>query len=777
MRYPSLRRTSPKAILVPSLSGGLNLADALNMVNDNQLTDVKNMWFQNATLKTRPAIVEKSNLGTAIANSGTFHKNYIVDLEQSVDGEKSVLCVHKTANEDTPSTTYLIKKIVKGEIDFTLNFTMGDYIVDECFFTSKPTVKYNHIIDFPNYLPEGTILSGTGIFMHISENKKFPHKIENDIVTEYVTKKIIRLCEIVFNETTQEYIIYQYGYEDYYKPTVYINGKGDSYSSLPITDDTSYAPATFFEGYSEYTQTMHKFCYTTDGTSASFTMPINLSGMVVRITLYKPFENKYYQSVRHFVVEGVEIPLWLSEYGITGENGYGVTLNNNTFTFTDVPPNALNGFENNLVIEVGRWYDVFKEDEYVTEFGKEAGEKIIDSKLHGATITKWFGGTGKGTRLFFGGCSGKHQNILMWSKVNDPSYISENNYNYVGTAAQKITALHRQNESLVIFKENELFYTQYTGQLSTDANEVISGAVIDVETNSTIFPFFQINSEVGCNIPKSIQLCGNRLVWATKNKKIYTLKSANQYSNANIFELSETIERGLKTLTEEELNHCKSCVYEGYYILTFDNKTYLLNIDNYYYKNTNAYADSRNQKRRLEWFYWETPKSNGLDETAYLVDEAGCHIISFYVGDSSDLKTYCHAYSYLLDENGTEDITHSIAGGSLSYSYNPINSIIQTKIFDFNAPDRYKKIEQLYIGFGETGGTTTIKYITENGTKETGQLELYGNADEYSPEYIKIKRLLPGVKRALRFGVRLDCIGKIAVNNIILKYNYIGVVR
>ena len=772
MRYPSLNKLPQQAISVPSLSGGLNLADSLHLVNDNQLTDVKNMWFKNSILQTRPAVKEQSELlNESRVSDGHLITNFFVDLEQTVDGEKVGLLINKDVDLNALSTYYNIQKISKGNVEWLATGQIKHKVESECFFTAKPTSKYNHISDAVNGFGSNVELEGTGIFMHIS------YMMEN---ANY--KKVTALCEIVKSNAWVNFGIYHYGSEDYYSPIVYINGKGDSYSELPINDNTEYAPASFYEGYSEYYQAIHKFCFTTDGVSKTYTLPITLEDKVIKITLNdtgKWYSNETFIDSRTLEEGGITVNLWY--YGDPEEQTqYTCIVNKNSITFqSTLPLNALNNFENNLVIEVSDWNDNL--------YNQEMGKTIKDSKLYGANICKWFGGTGKGTRLFLSGTKDEHKNIVMWSKVNDPSYISENNYNYVGTSAQRITALHKQSDMLVIFKEDELFYTEYTGQQEITASQVTSGAIIDIETNSSVFPFYQIHSEIGCDIPKSIQLCGNRLVWATNKNKIYTLKSANQYSNANVFELSQTIERRLRTLTDEEIKLCKSCVYDGYYILSFDNKSFVLNIENYYYKNTSAYADSRQQNRKFEWSYWEYPKEQLRDTFCY-VDAAGCHILNLYVFTSLTDDGYPYSYltckSFILTDDQDKDEYYDIhdldeTGASQNFELKqaPINSLIQTKLFDFGLPDRYKKIEQVYVGFGEIAGTTKISYITDNGTKEAGTIEFIGESNDYSPEYIKTKRLLPCINRANKFGIKFDCKGRIALSDLIIKYKFIGGVR
>ena len=62
MRFPAINKQPLRSVTVPKLSGGTNLRDAVTMVEDNQLTDSKNMWFKGNILKTRPGLKTNCSL-------------------------------------------------------------------------------------------------------------------------------------------------------------------------------------------------------------------------------------------------------------------------------------------------------------------------------------------------------------------------------------------------------------------------------------------------------------------------------------------------------------------------------------------------------------------------------------------------------------------------------------------------------------------------------------------------------------------------------------------
>ena len=56
MKYPSLPGVPSYRVSFPPLDGGVNAHDAANQIEDNQLSDVKNMWWADGALRTRPGI-------------------------------------------------------------------------------------------------------------------------------------------------------------------------------------------------------------------------------------------------------------------------------------------------------------------------------------------------------------------------------------------------------------------------------------------------------------------------------------------------------------------------------------------------------------------------------------------------------------------------------------------------------------------------------------------------------------------------------------------------
>lgn len=753
MRYPAIGKMQSRAVSVPALTGGVNLLDPLSLVDDNQLTDMKNLWYQNGALRTRPAIRAGEPFDEGGATMGVTEV-YSTNLSQFMDGEKYTLLVKKISSSEvsTDGTIDVIAVGASGRL-FSASTRFAALPKSEVFFAGRPTLG-----------------NGTGIYMLAT--------LEDGAVELYE-----------MTEKDDARTLTKLTGDDMYLPTVYMNGKMDDYVSLSAAEDAEYAPASFFEGYSAFSDAWNQFTYTSDGASSYLTLPlpsVNISAAYFEFI--NPNPDHYRLTKEKYTFGPTVIPesnIGYSERHIVmvcnEDSNLQASISQKTgkLSFVDIRyvegspeiiiPSSLGIMANNVVVKL--------------KF------KVTDSVLSGMRIATWFGGSADGisggTRLFLAGSEDK-KNLLCWSDVNNPTYFSENNYAYIGEASQRITALAKQSDMLVIFKENELFYTTYTQGDTVSANDVINGAVVDVSSSAAVFPMIQIHSEIGCDIPESIQLCGDRLVWACKDRHIYMLRSANQYSTCNISPISNMCDRALAAVTDTELRRVKSCIYNGHYLLAFGGKVFVLNYDYYYFKNLPSYSDSKRSQRKLIWYLWEIPHDPAELFSVFLSSGNACSIVAAYAYyPESGGAQYTEYRLYELTEESDEDrylkLMHDQLDteflASLELQTAPIQSMLQTKLFDFGMMERFKKIEQIYIGFGEAAGEVHLAYVTESGKKEHGVFPLHGTGDDYAPEYIQMKRFLPGVTRALKFGVRLECTGRVAIDGILIKYKPMGVTR
>lgn len=589
MKYPSMNRVSHYRVNVPQLNGGTNRADAIQRVEDNQLTDGLNLWWHENGLCTRPGL----NRGAEC-----FGDSWSFTQRQTVNEQESFL-VHWN------------------------DMGNGEWLV----FPEMLSLR-----ESPSYTPHGT-----GRFtVTAGQAGGFLVEAPKGADTEwyFFTEGGVFAQE---PETDDPGLPGFKAVEEVYVPTVLVNGKGDA--------DESGAPASAFEGYNLLTGAFRAM-YTTDGRSSRFSLPRRIpradgsqdgppSGFTVTVTLptdsgaarqytltaqgsrttnrvsidRAAIGNDMGEGANSFQLEAVEYDC--DTYSDIQLRFYA----NGDFT-ASYPLEAARSSANNLIIQA--------------DGGDNDHQRIL-----GMRRCCWFGGDRSGyaggTRLFLCG-NGEHPNLIHWSDVNRPLYFPENNYAYIGGTGQAVTGFGRQGELLLIFKESELYAAQYVAGTAYTAADVEEGNVIDVTTASASFPITPIHPNIGSDCPDTVRLVNNRLCWADSRGFVYMLPTVNQYNERVVREIGGNIRRSLTRHSREEWRQAQGCEFFGHYMLTVGTRAYLLETNNSSFSSYTYYAKESTAQRLLPWYIWEFPSAPVIT-----------------VGDREQLKMETQGFFYTLD--------------------------------------------------------------------------------------------------------------------------------
>ena len=160
-----------------------------------------------------------------------------------------------------------------------------------------------------------------------------------------------------------------------------------------------------------------------------------------------------------------------------------------------------------------------------TMANNDAFDSIMD-----CTAVAVFGGA-QDLCVVVGGCDAQ-PNAFFWSgnnrQVMDPTYFPMSQYNLAGDTTDPITAFGKQQNMLVIFQPHA------TGRV-TFGTEKINGRE-QVTMNYT-----RINTEIGCDLPGSLQLVENNLVWCNRRYGVCRLKNSSAAYENNIMVISRKI--------------------------------------------------------------------------------------------------------------------------------------------------------------------------------------------------------------------------------------------
>ena len=726
MRIPKMPKSNQYRVSVPALNGGVNLNDAPNLVEDNQLTAVLNMWWKDQALRTR------AGLATTVERS--FH------IQTSGMGDSLSCQVHP------PVRVYRDGK-------------PEDYVCCSCEFE---TSRANHVFHFYRFNESGSATHVSSLtFLDYEDGD--PYATGMFMFAATPTEDGIGLYA-VFNSgdiysMNKNFELQKIDKSEIYAPLVVVNAVGvDDTGSPPVVSGTQ------FEGYNLLSGAF-RTAFTTDGKAHEFKLPLDnltlnngespaveYTGTDGTVTRWESFSNTmlYAQASAEIGGETVTVKLYRQSGIIEFSTG------------ADTPYPLPGSISNNLIVTA------WKTD-------PEATKKIANMQF-----ATWFGGDRSGinggTRLFASG-NPDHPNLVHWSDINNPLYFPENNYAYIGESSQKVTGFGKQTDILVIFKEHEIYNAEYVSGNTYTAQDVIDGKVVDVTANAAVFPITPINSGIGCDCPNTIQLCNNRLIWATSDGAVYGLMAANQASERNVRKLSAMIESRLKAEDRYLLKSALSCDVDGHYMLFVRNRVYLLDYMDGVFQYYATYSDERKAQRNMSWDCWEFPEECMPAAVMPKGDRLSAFCIRNYpYTDSSGMpKKALFGAAYLLD--GERDCVFHPSGPAfetgefdISVEEREIQSCFQTKVFDFGSQERKKKIHRLHMNMADTSNARiTVSYVTEKGTiDDVYELSMSGTGAMVG------RMLTPGVSRVCRFGVLVSSAGEIGVDGLVIRYEIGG---
>lgn len=590
MKYPAMRGTVKYRVEVPQLSGGTNMADAAQRVEDNQLTDSLNVWWHDNLLQTRPGLTRGSEIF-----SYTWKKHTVQPVN-----EQETFLLHWQETE-TGKWVFYPEMISARE--------QPSY---ERHGTGRCTIQTDQPGGYMVRAPKG---AGTDWYAFTTGGIR-QHEMEDGDPGLDGWKPVTEL----------------------YVPTVLVNGKGNA-SADGMT-------GTLFEGYNLLTA-QFKAKFTTDGKSVSFKMPTELiPGAALTVSINLPCgENgasKTYTIVLDTpIYNDVEGTVSMYNHLILPPEAVGGTsemysevycalwATQNGVIYAETSAKLTGSDEHKQVYLAASIANNLTVTAYSAGWSKEDSDKILRMKR-----CCWFGGDRSGlaggTRLFVCG-NPEYPNLVHWSDVNKPLYFPENNYAYVGDSSQKVTGFGKQGDLLLIFKQSEIYAAQYVAGQSYTAEDVENGKVVDVAAYAAQFPLTPIHPTVGCDCPDTIRLVNNRLCWADSRGYIYMLPTVNQYNERVVREIGGNIRRALTGHTKAEWESAGACEYCGHYMLTVGKRAYLLETNNSSFSSYTYYAKETSAQRLLPWYIWEFPQA-----------------IAAVAGDRDTVKLAAGAYVYRL---------------------------------------------------------------------------------------------------------------------------------
>lgn len=366
--------------------------------------------------------------------------------------------------------------------------------------------------------------------------------------------------------------------------------------------------------------------------------------------------------------------------GVTKNEGIDFSVNRSTgvVTFNVAPSRGTN----NVVIVA---YKTFTEYE----------DSIMNCKYWTA-----YGGQNN-SRLFM---AGNGSSTIYYSDIYNATYFPESNYITLGNTADDVTGFGIQYSSLIVFKPTEIFCLKYEYQKDTTG-----------ELNA-LFTSYQVNTQIGCDMPGTIQYVDNRLTWCATDWGVCTLCSTMLEDEKNVRIISRNINGGQRAnglLQESDLHEAIAIDYDGKYMVCTNNPEtgdYL-----YEWRDDDEGVVERVPDRGYRAYVWDYENSPYSSSTKYTPDFAA-GMLAWYLWQNIHIDCFAQ-----LDR-----VLYFGVGGRLcilnfdlfDYDETPIEAFYQTPLMDFGAYQMLKTIKKVFFEVrGDTASTVRIKYITDENSQ------------------------------------------------------------
>ncbi len=656
---PYVRNKVSDNLKIKDFSGGVNYVMSKTLINDNQLTDVDNMWFKDGALRTRPNLKRLNNENNVYQNVQDVSVN---EMNSVVINNKRYFL--ETVKEELSANTKINMRLVSNSDAIDI----GSVVLDGTDISYFAVIFKEDIYLFSSGNNKIFVVERTG-----ESQYKPPRKVED---FEIYSPLVLTNCWSCYNDSGKINAMLARGATQFENFNILSNRYRIEYSQY---DTKNYIEAEEGNALSRVSYMEYGLPYTTNTCEGSIVLDyVDSAGAVHRHMVDCPKENApTVETQAEMEIAGDDLYM----HAFIKGNVCHVTLNSSG-DVKKVSPDYIsieNYVNNNLVIDAPR--------------PNKNWEKVTLM-----TQAVWYGnnalGINGGSRLFLGG-NKKEKSLLVWSDFESPLYFPESNYAYVGDKGQKITALAKQGSSLIIFKEKEIYSTQYNvGE--TEASKK------DITLGNAYFPMTLIHPAIGCICAKSVQLLRNRLVFMASSGNICTLTEQNQYSESNVYTVSEMVAPKMKSFDD-----AISVDWGGFYLLFCKNEVFVMDYNTYGYVNIRSTDKESTANMRIPWFVWHLPQ----EITAVVNNDEQ---LSLWVKTQHAGTCFVDVMTFSDEESEDTYFEIAVEPSQLKKEEKlaPVNYLVETRHFDFDVPYRLKVLEKVYVD-GVKSHNLAVSFITD----------------------------------------------------------------
>lgn len=545
MKYTSLDPVKEKKLHIGPFKGGINLNTPPLQLDSNSLSECKNMLYYNGVLKTRPGI------SACLSDK--------IECEHTAD---SFYGTYKVENN-----LFYIDGYEKRIITETLEMDMSTYYLN-VYFTDKErntafagSLCFKRTSDSIFYIPYNTVFfqakpqMADGIYAFVS----LLNCEDGESMLYKIYELDINRCEWIKTE-------------DYYIPTVYINGRGNQYEYAQQASNYVSQKPMLLEKPNLLSGKFTAY-YSSDGYSSSFVLPYN-----------KLTDDEVTCRIYYSLTDFTDWVAGIGEEAVTNEFlGSKVTMNIDrskgiiyfTVDSTDYSVPYMSKFKlNNIRITATM----------------QTGDSFADVvSCTCSTVTD--------SRLLLSG--GKLKNRIFYASLENPLYFPKSEVAEAGDCFTSVTAFYGFKDKTVIFKPDEIYL------LSFKKGGLLNTAAMLADNNSDFYDVDRIevkriSNSFGCSSLRSVTSFFGNIVFFATDGRLYSITDSG-----SIKHLSAKTDGYFKDTPDYVRDECVLLSDNEYCYLFLRNTAFVIKPG----------SDLSNDK--TVWFYWEFPESitvqDGID--------------------------------------------------------------------------------------------------------------------------------------------------------------------
>lgn len=531
MKYFSLNNRKREALHIKPPHKGMDLTKPTAHLEDGMLSFCKNMIFSDGVFKTRDGL-----------------KSDINNIFNAKDADYLESCEYRITD------TEIFYEGENRRIAYaTLEYDISHYYILVYLIGEKQDIKYIGYMRFAR-IDGDTFFVPTDVVFYTGA----PQDAGGGIFAFVTRKNIHDESKISYSvyEVNEDLSFWQSAYR-FYIPTVYINGRGNSYELAKAQNNVSTLKPTVLEAPNMLYNCFYAY-YTSDGCSSSFRLPftdIAESGVTCRI----------YTSLTEYT----EWSLY-SDVSTTAQNFKGSTVSFNidrktgTFYFTsngaDFSIPIISAYrENNIRIMAQKEYE-------------DSFNSVVSCMLC-ATV---------GNTIVFSG--GKENNRVYYTNYDNPLYFPKIADNIIGYEDEKVEGLYTYADTVYAYKDGKLYSAQLTNGKSINSTSLLAD-------NGKIF-YENYGFKVNCISDKIVSIkkdtvsaLHGKLIWQGKDGEVYYEQSSGK---------AVKISGELSPVINEFGSYSFATVSDGKYMLFCKNKALVFDFT---------------QTDNISRYYWEFPSS------------------------------------------------------------------------------------------------------------------------------------------------------------------------